>query len=138
MLLEPSYRKKSSEPFGQPRIFYLFKFNTCPINVETMVHRGGVPCSGAKTWQVARLELKDRPASFKSVPSIEPCALDNVEQTQNAKCLLHSQFPGKASVLGPEGPPGTNSCSYRSHRSLSESFLIPGNRITHIRLRPHL
>ena len=81
---------------------------------------------------------KDRSASFKSMPSTEPCALDEVEQTQNAKCLLHRQFPGKASVLGPEGPLGTNSCSYRSHRSLSESFLIPGNGLTLIRLRPHL
>ena len=59
MLLEPSYRKKSNKPFGQP--------NTCPINEETMAHRGDVPCSGAKIWHVARLELKDRPASFKSM-----------------------------------------------------------------------
>ena len=137
MLLEPSYRKKSNKPFGQPNIFYLLKFYTCPINEETMAHRGDVPCSGAKTWHVARLELKDRPASFKSMPSTEPCALDD-EQTQNAKCLLHSQFPGKTSIIGPEGPLRTNSCSYRSHRSLSESFLIPDNGITHIRLRPHL
>lgn len=36
-------------------------------------------------WQMARLELKHRSTSSKSMPSTEPCALENVEQTLNNK-----------------------------------------------------